>query len=256
MIRPIAALLLAGCLALPVWAQAPAPLASPAQTPAVPAQAPAGQIPAAAAQPAGQTSASESTQFPLDRFKEFSAIQTSGLLPGSDFDGYVYRSGDLMRMQAVQAGKTQYFVDDLVRGTSYGLSIAGCAKLPYLYSRTYPWFMSGPGYTYERVAVGEETVDGHHCRVEDITVRSPKQANPAHFRLYEADDLQGFPIKIVNQQEKVRRWIIHYKNVVLGPQDPTLFVVPKSCQSLSGLVPVHPSGPGTKPKKAPGDKPK
>jgi hypothetical protein len=253
MIRPIAALLFAGCLTLQVWAQVPLPPASPAQTPAVPAQAPAGQIPAAAAQPAGQTSAPESTQFPLDRFQEFSAIQTGDVVPGGDWDGYIYRSGNWMRIQAVHAGKTHYFVDDLAKGTSYGLSVAGCAKLPYLYSRTYPFFMSGPGYTYERVAVGEETVDGHHCRVEDITVHAPKHPTPAHFRLYEAEDLQGFPIKIVNQQEKVRRWIIQYKNVVLGPQDPTLFVVPNSCQSLTDLNPL-PTGPAAKPKKAPGDK--
>jgi hypothetical protein len=160
-------------------------------------------------------------------------------------------------MQAVPQGKTHYFVDDLVKRISYGLSLGGCARLSLLYSRTFPWFMTGPGYTYERVAVGEDTVDGHHCHVEDITVRSPKFTNPAHFRLYEADDLEGFPIKIVNQQEKVRQWIIHYKNVVLGPLDPTLFVVPRDCQSLSGMGPVHPSaGPGAKPKNPPADKPK
>ena len=255
MIRPIAALLFAGCLALQAWAQVPPP-APPAQAPAVPAQAPAGQIPAAAAQPAGQTSASESTQFPLDRFREFSAIETGGILPGSDWDGYVYRSGDLMRMQAVQQGKTQYFVDDLAKGTSYGFSVAGCAKLSLLFSRTFPFFMSGPGYTYERVAVGEETVDGHRCQVEDVTVHAPKHPIPAHFRLYEAEDLQGFPIKIENQQEKVRRWIIHYRNIVLGPQDPTLFVVPRDCQDLAGLTPVHPTGPGAKPKNPPAGSPK
>jgi hypothetical protein len=254
MIRPIAALLFASCLALQVWAQVPP--ASPAQTPAVPAQAPAGQIPAAAAQPAGQASASESTQFPLDRFQEFSAIQTGGILPGSDWDGYIYRSGNWMRMQAVHQGKTQYFVSDLAKGTSYGLSVTGCARLPYLFSRTYPFFMSGPGYMYERVAVGEETVDGHHCRVEDITVHVPKHPIPARFRLYEAEDLQGFPIKIESRQEKVLRWTIHYKNVVLGPQDPTLFVVPNSCVSLTDLKPLQPAGPAAKPKKAPGDKPK
>src|ERR1039457_3860922 len=119
MIRPIAALLFAGCLTMQVWAQVP----SPAQTPAVPDQAPAGQIPATAASPAAQTSVSGSTQFPLDRFREFSAIQTEGMLPGSDWDGYVYRSGDWMRMQAVPQGKTQYFVDDLVKGPSYGVSL-------------------------------------------------------------------------------------------------------------------------------------
>ncbi|MFY9675936.1 MAG: hypothetical protein WB817_17275 [Terriglobales bacterium] len=245
MIRPIAALLFAGCLTLQISAQEPSSPSSPTQTPAASNQA-----------PAGQASASESTQFPLDRFREFSAIQNGGISPGSDWDGYVYRSGDLMRMQAVQQGKTQYFVDDLAKGTSYGLSAGGCAKLSLLYSRTFPFFMSGPGYTYERVAVGEDTVDGHHCHVEDVTVHNKKFVHPAHFRLYEADDLQGFPIKIVNQQEKVRQWVIRYKNVVLGPQDPTLFVVPRDCQSLEGLAPVHPAHHDAKPKNAPADSPK
>lgn len=250
MIRPIAALLFAGCLTVQVWAQEPPSPTSPAQTPAVPDQAPA----AAAAPPAGQTSA-ESTQFPLDQFREFSAIETGGMLPGQDWDGYIYRSGDLMRMQAVNSGPTQYFVDDLVKVTSYGLSLGGCAKLTLLYSRTFPFFMSGPGYTYQRVAVGEDTVDGHHVHVEDITVHNKKFARPARFRLYEADDLQGFPIKIVNQQEKARRWVIQYKNVVLGPQDPTLFTVPRDCQALTN-VPLHPGSSGAKPEDAPGDKPK
>jgi len=194
-------------------------------------------------------------QFPLDRFREFSAIQTEGILPGSDWDGWVYRSGDLMRFQAVAQGKTLYFVDDLVKVTSYGLSLSGCAKLSLLYSRTYPFFMTGPEYKYERVAVGEDTVDGHHCHVEDITVRSKKFTRPAHFRVYEADDIQGFPIKMVNQMEKGYRWTIHYKNVTLGPQDSTLFVVPRDCQDLTRLAPAHPGAPGAKPKNPPAAKP-
>src|SRR5580700_4391361 len=99
MIRPIAALLFAGCLTLQVWAQEPSP-SSPTQTPAAADQAPA------AGQPAGQTSASGSTEFPLDKFREFSAIENGGVLPGSDWDGHIYRSGDWMRMQAINAGKT------------------------------------------------------------------------------------------------------------------------------------------------------
>ena len=249
MIRPIAALLLAGCLTLQVWAQEPSP-SSPTQTPAA-----SDQAPAAAAKPAGQAAAAESTEFPLDKFREFSAIENGGILPGSDWDGHIYRSGDWMRMQAINAGKTAYFVDDLVKGISYGLSVAKCARLTLLYSRTYPFFMTGPDYRYERVPVGEDTVDGHHVHVEDITVNSKKFTHPAHFRLYEADDLQGFPIKIVNEQEKVRHWVIEYKNVVLGPQDPTLFVVPRDCMPLDNLNPVKPAAPGARPKNPPADKP-
>lgn len=253
MIRAITALLFAACLTLPGWAQASS--GSPTQTPAASDQAPAGQSHDAATQPAEKTSASESTQFPLDKFREFSAIQTEGMLPGSDWDGYVYRSGDWMRMQSADQGPTQYYVDNLPKGLSYGLSLGGCAKLPYLYSRTFPFFMSGPGYKYERVPVGEETVDGHHCHVEDITIRNPKFSNPAHFRLYEADDLEGFPIKIVNQQKGIRQWVVHYKDVRLGPQDSTLFTVPRTCQDLAVKNMRAPNS-GAKPKNPPSDKPK
>ena len=51
-------------------------------------------------------------------------------------------------------------------------------------------------------------------------------------RLWEAEDLQGFPIKIEFLLPGGHDAIVHYRNVVLGPQDPTLFIHPKSCEQL------------------------
>jgi len=231
MIRSIATLLFAGCLVFQMWAQTSP--ATPAQAP--PPSQPAAQAPAVAPTGTGQPAAASESQFPLDRFQEFSAIETGGILPFSNWEGHVYRSGNFMRMQAVNAGKTHYFINDLKKTRSWGMSAAGCVRLKLLYSRSFPFFLSGPGYSYERIPVGEETVDGHQCKVEDIKVNSPTNPQQLHFRLWEAEDLQGFPVKIENLREHVYHWVIKYKDVVLGPQDPTLFVVPTKCGSLSVL---------------------
>jgi hypothetical protein len=253
MCRSITALLFAGCLSFQLWAQASP--AAPDQAPAAPAQAAPAQTPAAGPPPAGQTAApSESSQFPLDQFQQFSAIMTGSILPLSDWDGHIYRSGKLMRMQRNDMVPS-YMVSDLEKQQSHGLTANGCIKLNNLYSRAFPFFLSGPGYKYERVPVGEETVDGHLCRVEDITINAPKNPQQVKIRLWEAEDLQGFPIKIENRRENVRRWTIHYKNVVLGTQDPTLFIVPDKCQSSAGFVRPKKLPPTSKPKQAPDEKP-
>jgi hypothetical protein len=88
------------------------------------------------------------------------------------------------------------------------------------------------GATVARVAAGEEAVDGHSCQVEDITVSSAMLANPQKMRFWEAEDLQGFPVKVEFVLPGGHGPVIRYRNVALGPQDPTLFFHSKSCQSL------------------------
>lgn len=258
--RLTAALLLAGCATLQGWAQAPSGQRPPEQAPAAeqksadqnhkPEQTPDNHpaVPASSGEQA-TTTPPEQSGFPLDQFQEFSAIMTGGVLPMSDWDGYIYRSGKLMRMQR-DTPQPSYFITDLAKQQTHGLAASGCIKLNYPYSRAFPFFLSGPGYKYERVPAGEETVDGHVCRVEDITILAPKHPQPLKIRLWEAEDLQGFPVKIENRRANAARWSIHYKNVVLGPQDPTLFVVPDTCQSSAGFV-----RPTPKPKTAPAGKP-
>jgi hypothetical protein len=102
-----------------------------------------------------------------------------------------------------------------------------------------------PGYTVERAVSGQETMDGHACKVEDVTLSSPKLPTPIKLRFWEAEDLQGFPVKVEFRRANGHNPVVHYKNVVLGPQDPTLFIHPNSCE-------WSPAGAGTiKPKPAP-----
>ena len=216
MFRLTVALFLAGCFVLGAWAQtAPAPEKE--------TQSPAAGLPASGtATPAEQTSLS-----PFEQFKEFSALMTGGPLPGTADQIHIYRSGKLMRMEG--PGQKAYQITDLDKQETHGISATGCLKYTRPYLRSFPFSYSNPAIKYERAAVGKETIDGHVCQVEDVTITIPKNATHPILRLWEAEDLHGFPIKIETRGGPMHREIT-YNNVVLGPQDPSLFIFPDECQ--------------------------
>lgn len=236
MLRWIRVILLMGCVAAHMHAQAPKE------------QGPAGQTPAAEQGSAGQTAATPpaKTQFPLDSFTDFSAVMVGSAMTmgqGTE-EAHIYRSGKLMRMEGPEGHG--YFITDLTTLETYGISAAPCIHDTHPFVRASPFAASRPGSTVERVAAGKETLDGHSCQIEDVTVHSPKPGvSPLKMRLWEAEDLQGFPIRIDLERAAGHKTTVRYKNVVLGPQDQTLFIHPKSCESL----PEKPKP--TKPKAAP-----
>jgi hypothetical protein len=184
--------------------------------------------------PTGQNAAAPSTAaYPLDVFQNFSAVMIgSRAEPGEGASqGHIYRSGKLIRMD--ESGGRGYFITDLSSGETYGIMEAGCIHDDHPYIRAIPFYLAGMAdATVTRAHAGKETVEGHSCEVEDITVSSPMLANPQKMRFWEAEDLQGFPIKIEFALPGGRGPIVRYKNVALGTQEPTLFIHPKSCQRL------------------------
>jgi hypothetical protein len=229
--RLTVALLLAGCFGFQLWAQTPS------------SQQPVDQKPATDDASTGQAApASEPTQFPWDQFKEFSAIMAGGPVPGTEDEIHIYRSGDRLRMEGREG--LNYQITDLVKHETHGLAATGCLKYKSPYVRSYPFSLAMPDSTYERSLAGKETVDGHVCQIVDLTITFHSRPNTIKMKLWEAEDLQGFPVKIVTANHRT----IQYKNVVLGPQDPSLFIFPNVCQ---GSV-VQESSP--KPKKAPATK--
>ena len=234
MVRCIGIILLMGCAAAAMHAQAPQEQDSVGKAPAAERGA-TGQT-AAGQSTAGQTAAAEpaKTQYPLDSFTDFSALMVGSRMEIGEgtATAHIYRSGNLMRMEGPEGHG--YFVTDLSTGQTFGISATGCFQDPHPYFRVSPFLAAAqPGTKVERVADGKETLDGHSCQIEDITVSSKRLANPFKMKFWEADDLQGFPIKIEVLTPGGKSAIIHYKNVVLGPQDPTLFIHPKSCESMA-----------------------
>jgi hypothetical protein len=197
------------------------------------AQLPKEQAPKKEADSAGQIPAPSpaKTQYPLDSFTDFSALMVGNIMEMGEggSEAHIYRSGNLIRV--ADPDGYGYFITDLSTLETYALSTGPCMHDLHPYFRASPFAASRPGATLERAAAGKETVDGHSCQIEDITVSSPKTGAHLKMRFWEAEDLQGFPIKIEFLRPGGHDAIIRYKNVVLGPQDPTLFIHPKSCQS-------------------------
>jgi hypothetical protein len=202
-----------------------------AQTPKQPA--PAGQTPAAeqgAAESSGAPPAK--SQYPLDAFTDFSAVMIGSVMELGEgvAEAYIYRSGKLMRMEGPEGHG--YFITNLTTLETYGMSAGPCMHDTHPFFRAAPFAAVRPGFTVERVASGKETLDGHSCQVEDLTVSSPKGLKPLKMRFWEAEDLQGFPIRIDFERAGGKYATVRYKNVILGTQDPTLFIYPRSCESL------------------------
>ena len=226
MVRLIRVILLIGSLAVRMHAQPPAE-----QVP--PEQAPKEQAPKKEGDSAGKTPAppTAKTQYPLDSFTDFSALMVGSITEMGEgtAEAHIYRSGNLMRV--ADPDGDDYFVTDLSTLETYGISTGPCMRDSHPYFRVSPFAAARPGASVERVPAGKDTLDGHSCQIEDISVSSPKTGSHLKMKFWEAEDLQGFPIKIEFLRLGARSSIIRYKNVVLGPQDRTLFIHPKSCQS-------------------------
>jgi hypothetical protein len=234
-------IILLGLFSIRLFAQAPNEQ-MPGQTPAVQNQSQA---------PNGTAAHSE---YPLDAFTEFSALVTGSRM-GTGDEVHMYRSGKMMRVEGPE--KHAYFLTDLDALQTYLISADLCSfDASHPYFRTSPFPAAKGGATVTRVAVGKETVEGHSCQIEDVTIKSSKPGvQPLKMRLWEAEDLRGFPIKIEFPGRGDKKGsTIEYRNVVLGPQDPTLFIHPKSCVKMPSKEEMSKddsSEPGSKKPKAP-----
>jgi hypothetical protein len=170
--------------------------------------------------------ASAEPAFPFDRFKNFSAIMVGSVMYGDTSESHIYRADNLLRMQGTEG--RGYFIADLAASDTYGLSATGCLKDKHSYFRAFPFSAAKPGRKIEAAVTGKETLDGHDCQIEEVTVSGADLPLPMRLRLWEAEDLKGFPIKVqvLNGTGKIT---IQYKNVILGPTDPSLFMIPKQC---------------------------
>jgi hypothetical protein len=164
-----------------------------------------------------------------------------------EVESHVYRSGNLMRMEGVE--EHGYLITDLKTHDTYGVSAGPCMHDTHPFFRASPFAAVRPGYHVERVPVGTEMLDGHSVKIEDVTVTPPDAGKPLKMRFWLAEDLHGFPIKIDYARADGRHSIVRYKNVFVGPQDPTLFIHPKNCGGLPQASPAKKQKPGTAHKK-------
>lgn len=214
-------------------------------------QASAGQTTTAEPASAGQATAAAgpaTTGYPLDQFTDFSAIMVGSVMGMDEREGHIYRWGNLLRMQGTEG--RGYFITDLGTSETYGITMLGCVQDKHPYFRSFPFLVSKADRKVERVPAGKETVDGHVCQVEDVTISSKDLLKPIKLRFWESEDLNFFPIKVEIFTASGAPKIIRYKNVVLGPVDPTLFTHSNKCAGLP-KAPVKKPSKGNTPLAAP-----
>ena len=98
-------------------------------------------------------------------------------------------------------------------------------------------FAQAEGASIDRSPAGTDTVDGHACKVENMTV-TPKSGQPVKMKVWEAEDLKGFPIKIEMQLAR-GPFTLQYKDISFAAPDPSLFTHPDNCRQM----PTAPGGP-------------
>jgi hypothetical protein len=199
------------------------------------------------------TASGVAAQNPFDAFKHFSAVMNGGII--ADKNRKIYRSGKLMRTDF----QDQYRVTDIevpitwVVFNKTGTKPETCARFDVADADTYP-FWGLDNFRVERVpaaepAGGNETVDGHACQINHLIFVNSKSHPPVtmDMRLWEAEDLKGFPIKIeVHNSITNRTLTISYSDVSLEPPDPKLFVRSEKCGGADRNVQT-----GTEPSKIP-----
>jgi outer membrane lipoprotein-sorting protein len=175
-------------------------------------------------------------QNPFESSKQFSAtvVMTGGNVKGAQGEMKIYRSGDKMRTS--MPGGMGYVLMDLTQHTNYMVMGTGmCMQMAHPTQQN-P-FSEAQDATIDRSPAGTDTVDGHSCKVENLTV-TPHNGQPTKMKVWEADDLHGFPIKI-EMQTTHGPVSIEYKDISLSEPAASLFTHPDNCQQMPNM----PGGP-------------
>ena len=192
---------------------------------------------------ADKPAAAPSAESPFAAYQQFSATLNGGL--GRDTNRKIYRSGKLMRFDFAD----HYRISDLETKSSWLMYPKQCSKYPMLDPGVFPFSRK---FHVEQSSTSEtkETVDGHTCKIEDMTLIS-EDPIPTTFKmkLYRAEDLSGFPLKIdVENPANRAKFMITYSNVSLEPPDAKLFERPAKCDRPI-LKPLTEPGSKAKPTK-------
>jgi outer membrane lipoprotein-sorting protein len=172
-------------------------------------------------------------QNPYETFKQFSATGvTSG--KSGEHSMKIYRSGDKMRTD-MQMG---YMIMDLGQQTGYMVMNGMCMQMPKIGEAQQNPFIQAQDATYERSPAGTDVVDGHPCKVENETV-TPRNGKPIKRKIWEAEDLKGFPIKSEMQTSNGTAITVEYKDVSFDIPPASLFTHPENCRQM----PSMPGGP-------------
>ncbi len=173
-------------------------------------------------------------QDPFDAFKQFSATVSMSGMPSRGPQGHgdmkIYRSGDQMRTSL--PGGAGYTIMSLSQHTTYMVMGNSMCMQMTPQGQQNP-FAESQNATVERSAVGTDTVDGHSCKVENLTVTS-RDGKVTKMKVWEAEDLKGFPVKVEMQSGR-GPITVEYEDVSFSEPDASLFTHPENCRQMPAM---------------------
>ncbi len=186
---------------------------------------------------------------PFAPYTHFSATMSGGLL--KDEPRKIYRSGNLFRIDL----DGRYHITDFASDSTWSVRPDRCTHVSGPDVHSYP-FSAYRGFEVERLpSEDKETVDGHPCKIETVTFTSKEDEVKVKLKLWKAQDLQGFPVKI-ELPHPARLITVSYTNVNLNTPDAALFKLPVKCTDFLKGEAKGSKKPAAKPSNTPPKKPK
>ena len=178
-----------------------------------------------------QTPAAAEKKNPFSAFTQFSATMNGGIV-AQDEVIKMHRAGDRVRLDYSDSER----ITDLAKGTTWVIHSDRCHKYPHPDVGTF-LFASLADLNVERSSTEEkETVDGHPCKIEKLTIKRDDDLM-AEWKLWEADDLKGFPVKVEVHRAKALA-TFQFTDVSLAAPDPSLLKTPKQCRQTASKTPA------------------
>ena len=168
-------------------------------------------------------------QNPFETFQFFSATLHGGM--GDDHDRKIYRSGKMLRLDF----EDHYRLVNLEKLTTRIVQPDHCQQFVRPDAGSYPFSAYHDFKVTRDPTEDKETVDGHPCKIENVTfTRGDDDPIVIQMKLWEAEDLQGFPVKgEVSVASNGNKFTFNYTDVSLKPPDPALFKSPAKCKVVA-----------------------
>ncbi len=149
----------------------------------------------------------------------------------------VYRSGTSVRVERSAAISTLYVPSSgmVYNFTTYPDNSRQCVAMKPDQARMVPSpleLLQGTILT-RTSSEGAEEVDGHHCKVETVTVKQP-DGKTVESKVWEAEDLKGIPVKIESRIGNVTLTAI-YRDILINAPDQALFAIPGKCTAFEKM---------------------
>jgi hypothetical protein len=163
------------------------------------------------------------------KFPDFSATQ---VFPSrrADIAMKVYRSGSSVRVERSRAMSTLYMTSasKVYNLTVYPDKSRQCVSMNPEQARMLPSPLELiQGKILKRTTVGTEEIDGHRTKIEDVVVLRAG-GKRIESRVWEAEDLNGIPVKIESNLDGLKLQAL-YRDILVGAPDRALFATPDRC---------------------------